>query len=215
MVYEMKALMVCFIVAFFFIFITGQSYLHWKMSCLYEKKNIWYIKENLCLERIPLNFKWYLDIFLVVVKSKKVVKKKEGILQSSQRKFMSFKERDIRRQHETLISELERVEIMKSDSEIQIETLQRLSERMLCKICMSNEIQVLLSPCNHAICCENCALPFLKRCPICRTKVKGTIKINFWAISYFGILLDTQQLPLSSFILSTVYTMNEIWFEFF
>ena len=50
--------------------------------------------------------------------------------------------------------------------------LRRLRE---CKICMDAEASIALLPCGHLCCCPECA-PAMRKCPICRKVVKGTIK---------------------------------------
>lgn len=77
------------------------------------------------------------------------------------------------------IRELEQGELLKRMCEMEREN-QRLSQRLKCKICQVEEVQVLLSPCNHLVCCKNCVsnLP-KKECPICVKKIQGTIKMFF------------------------------------
>jgi len=51
----------------------------------------------------------------------------------------------------------------------------RLKEQRTCKICMDGEVGVVFLPCGHLCCCVNCA-PALKDCPVCRTKIQGTVR---------------------------------------
>ena len=51
----------------------------------------------------------------------------------------------------------------------------RLKGKMLCKICMDEEVGVLFLPCRHLVCCEDCGAA-VKHCPICRTLIVGTVK---------------------------------------
>lgn len=110
-----------------------------------------------------------------------IVVKLEKALESSQKKFMSNQQalqnaRLANQQMRQRIRELEQGERM---CEMEREN-QRLSQRLKCKICQVEEVQVLLSPCNHLVCCQNCVsnLP-QKECPICVTKIQGTIKMFF------------------------------------
>lgn len=48
-------------------------------------------------------------------------------------------------------------------------------ERHLCKICMDAEIDVVILPCNHMVCCTDCLLTQSK-CPICRGSINHVIK---------------------------------------
>ena len=55
-------------------------------------------------------------------------------------------------------------------------------EEPTCSICFEPSTQTyLLTPCGHATFCESCATHFCnskdKKCPICRTKVTGKIKV--------------------------------------
>lgn len=77
------------------------------------------------------------------------------------------------------IRELEHGDLQKRMCEMERE-IQRLSQRLKCKICLVEEVQVLLSPCNHLVCCKNCVSNLSKKeCPICVKKIQGTIKMFF------------------------------------
>lgn len=119
--------------------------------------------------------------FVEIHDKKKGIVKLEKALESSQKKFMSNQQalqnaRLANQQMRQRIRELEQGERM---CEMEREN-QRLSQRLKCKICQVEEVQVLLSPCNHLVCCQNCVsnLP-KKECPICVTKIQGTIKMFF------------------------------------
>ena len=43
-----------------------------------------------------------------------------------------------------------------------------------CKICYENDMDVVFGPCNHMLCCANCAEK-LKICPICRKSIQTKI----------------------------------------
>ena len=49
-------------------------------------------------------------------------------------------------------------------------------ERMLCKICLTGEMNILLLPCAHLVSCEYCSLNFAN-CPLCRRQIDSTLKI--------------------------------------
>ncbi|CAG5129110.1 unnamed protein product [Candidula unifasciata] len=51
----------------------------------------------------------------------------------------------------------------------------QLKEQKLCKICMDEEVCVAFIPCGHLVSCSTCA-PALNQCPICRAKIRGTIR---------------------------------------
>ncbi|XP_060551216.1 uncharacterized protein LOC132712796 [Ruditapes philippinarum] len=52
---------------------------------------------------------------------------------------------------------------------------EKLKEMQTCKICMERPVNTTLLPCGHLVCCETCA-GRLQRCPICRKRIKGTVK---------------------------------------
>lgn len=132
------------------------------------------------------------------VKLEKDIKMKDQALESSRKKSMSLEQR-VQQKDQTIqqhqralqdarlanqqmrqrIRELEQGELWKRMCEMEREN-QRLSQRLKCKICQVEEVQVLLSPCNHLVCCQNCVsnLP-KKECPICVKKIQGTIKMFF------------------------------------
>ncbi|XP_052060991.1 baculoviral IAP repeat-containing protein 7-B-like [Mytilus californianus] len=52
---------------------------------------------------------------------------------------------------------------------------QNLKDQQTCKICLDEPIAIVFLPCGHLAACITCA-PALRRCPICRTFIKGTVK---------------------------------------
>ncbi|CAC5373532.1 unnamed protein product [Mytilus coruscus] len=52
---------------------------------------------------------------------------------------------------------------------------QNLRDQQTCKICLDEPIAIVFLPCGHMAFCMNCA-PALRRCPICRVFIKGTVK---------------------------------------
>ncbi|XP_019289219.2 baculoviral IAP repeat-containing protein 3-like [Panthera pardus] len=55
------------------------------------------------------------------------------------------------------------------------EQLRRLQEERTCKVCLDREVSVVFIPCGHLVVCQDCAPP-LRKCPICRGPIKGTIR---------------------------------------
>ena len=51
-----------------------------------------------------------------------------------------------------------------------------LKDQILCKICMEKNVSIAFLPCGHLACCEDCS-PAMRKCPICRQFVRGTVKI--------------------------------------
>ena len=68
---------------------------------------------------------------------------------------------------------------MSSDDEVEIvktvpRPLPSLQEQVvLCKVCLSRKVELILFPCRHAVICESCfdKLDLPKQCPVCRTYV--------------------------------------------
>lgn len=61
------------------------------------------------------------------------------------------------------------------DAQALKEENEKLREMQTCKICMERPVNTTLLPCGHLICCDMCAAR-LNRCPICRKRIKGTVK---------------------------------------
>lgn len=60
-----------------------------------------------------------------------------------------------------------------------VEELQKqnetLKDNITCKVCMDDKVDMLFLPCRHLICCEPCS-DSVRRCPLCRQRIIGTIK---------------------------------------
>ena len=52
-----------------------------------------------------------------------------------------------------------------------------LKELTVCKICLDEKVCIVFLPCGHLVSCAQCS-PAMRRCPICRTLVKGTVRTN-------------------------------------
>ena len=50
-----------------------------------------------------------------------------------------------------------------------------LKDQQTCKICLDEPVAIVFLPCGHMAACVNCS-PALRRCPICRAFIKGTLK---------------------------------------
>ncbi|XP_061192093.1 baculoviral IAP repeat-containing protein 3-like [Saccostrea echinata] len=61
------------------------------------------------------------------------------------------------------------------DTKSLIEENRKLKDLRLCKICLENDASIAMLPCGHLCCCPDCA-PAMRKCPICRQFVKGTVK---------------------------------------
>lgn len=78
----------------------------------------------------------------------------------------------------TVVSE----QISDISSNIKSSTLGKLScalktmDDNVCKVCFENPINIILTPCNHCISCEDCSNIIGDSCPSCRGHVTGRIK---------------------------------------
>jgi Inhibitor of Apoptosis domain/Zinc finger, C3HC4 type (RING finger) len=50
---------------------------------------------------------------------------------------------------------------------------------ILCKICFTNNLEIMFLPCGHLTTCSMCAPGVKDLCPICRSKIKGCVKSYF------------------------------------
>jgi hypothetical protein len=61
---------------------------------------------------------------------------------------------------------------------ISISSSNSYGNRLLCKICLDHEIEVVFLTCGHQLTCTQCALA-LNNCPICRQVIRGTVRTFF------------------------------------
>ncbi|XP_076113470.1 putative inhibitor of apoptosis isoform X2 [Mytilus galloprovincialis] len=73
----------------------------------------------------------------------------------------------------------ENIEKIDQTLELSIRNLEEenrnLKDQQTCKICLDEPVAIVFLPCGHMAACINCA-PALRRCPICRAFIKGTVK---------------------------------------
>ena len=55
--------------------------------------------------------------------------------------------------------------------------LEVVKSEKLCKVCFSNEVNVISFPCKHVILCEVCSEKILDKCPSCKTKINKYFKV--------------------------------------
>ncbi len=69
-----------------------------------------------------------------------------------------------------------------TDTEEIIDSLLRENSRLVdirtCKICLTEESNVVFLPCGHFCSCNSCA-PKMEKCPVCRILVKHTVRVYF------------------------------------
>ncbi|WAR08612.1 BIR7A-like protein [Mya arenaria] len=49
------------------------------------------------------------------------------------------------------------------------------ADKLLCKICMERDVNIVFMPCGHLVACETCGHK-LKNCPMCRKSIRGHVK---------------------------------------
>ncbi|EPS59560.1 hypothetical protein M569_15246, partial [Genlisea aurea] len=60
-------------------------------------------------------------------------------------------------------------------SQEEFERLQ--NEKILCRVCFDEQINVVLLPCRHYVLCSNCCGK-CKRCPICRITIEDRLQVD-------------------------------------
>ncbi|XP_076084057.1 putative inhibitor of apoptosis [Mytilus galloprovincialis] len=70
------------------------------------------------------------------------------------------------------VNEIQR---LNSDTHLVLEENRQLQEQRQCKVCREFDSTVAFLPCGHIVCCTDCA-PAMRKCPVCKTYVKGTVK---------------------------------------
>ena len=68
-------------------------------------------------------------------------------------------------------------EVSKQEIPLQ-ETLTHIQDDRMCKLCITNEANIVLIPCGHLLVCKHCAASIIK-CPVCRCKIKQLVKVYF------------------------------------
>ncbi|XP_061183971.1 putative inhibitor of apoptosis [Saccostrea echinata] len=63
----------------------------------------------------------------------------------------------------------------KLDLKTLVSEYEELKGQTTCKVCLDEDATVVFLPCGHMCTCVNCA-PAMRKCPICRSFVKGTVK---------------------------------------
>ncbi|KAJ8321193.1 hypothetical protein KUTeg_001257 [Tegillarca granosa] len=78
-----------------------------------------------------------------------------------------------------LVGKSIRIFLVKEDQQVEAKSLieenRQLKEQTLCKICLDESVSMVFLPCGHLCCCSQCA-PALRKCPICRVFIRGTVK---------------------------------------
>lgn len=83
-----------------------------------------------------------------------------------------------RQRRQALEQELQR---MREREEDQLEEEVRyMFKRVVCKICLDKEVEVLFLPCNHLVSCQGCKKQLAqKKCPLCRDTYQATTRVYF------------------------------------
>lgn len=83
-----------------------------------------------------------------------------------------------RHKRQALEQELQR---MREREEDQLkEEVRYMFKRVVCKICLEKEVEVLFLPCYHLVSCQDCKEQLIqKKCPLCRAAYQGTIRVYF------------------------------------
>lgn len=60
--------------------------------------------------------------------------------------------------------------------QVLLDKLTHFKDSLLCRVCLSEEMQTAFQPCGHVVCCSSCA-PLVDSCPLCRGSIDVTQKI--------------------------------------
>ena len=58
--------------------------------------------------------------------------------------------------------------------------INKFKDSLKCSICYDNNINIILSPCNHCVMCDSCYKNYIQyddTCPLCKTYIEDYIKI--------------------------------------
>ena len=69
-----------------------------------------------------------------------------------------------------------RIAELQTQNERMKQEIEKLQEDKSCCVCLENQVECVLRPCNHGCVCVDCA-PLLKDCPLCRCKIKSWNKV--------------------------------------
>lgn len=75
------------------------------------------------------------------------------------------------------IVENSNIEINNSNTEISTNNYSTTKNSIECIVCYDQDINILLTPCNHICLCENCSLR-ITECPKCRSIITKRTKVN-------------------------------------
>lgn len=86
------------------------------------------------------------------------------------------KRQEERLERQVLEQELQRMREREED-QLEEEVCYML-RRVMCKICLEKEVEVLFLPCNHLVSCQSCNERLTQKiCPFCRDTYQATIRV--------------------------------------
>lgn len=96
--------------------------------------------------------------------------------ESLERRALEQEIQQERQRRQALEQELQR---MREREEDQLEEEVRyMFKRVVCKICLEKEVEVLFLPCNHLVSCQGCKKQLAqKKCPLCRDTYQATTRV--------------------------------------
>lgn len=74
------------------------------------------------------------------------------------------------------VSSLPIKNISLSIEEEDIKHVETCDNKLICKICLVNELSVVFMPCKHMVCCNDCSVT-CDKCIICRQKITSFLKV--------------------------------------
>lgn len=110
-----------------------------------------------------------------LLESRVMVKKLQGN-QIALEQALEQEIQEERQKRQALEQELQRMREREED-QLEEEVCYML-RRVMCKICLEKEVEVLFLPCNHFVSCQGCKERLTqKKCPFCRDTYQATIRV--------------------------------------
>jgi hypothetical protein len=97
-----------------------------------------------------------------------------------------------------------------------VESIQKISNELLCSVCLTNKINVCITPCGHTF-CDKCTAHMKSSCYMCKGAVSNKVKLylgtNGSADGDDGIQVQPRPANFEAYAPAGVFNFNEIQFN--
>jgi hypothetical protein len=97
-----------------------------------------------------------------------------------------------------------------------VETIQAISNELLCSVCLTNKINVCITPCGHTF-CDKCTAHMKSSCYMCKGNVANKVKLylgtNGTADGDDGIQVQPRPANFEAYAPAGMFNFNEIQFN--